>query len=762
NKLEDEISQKGDSILEVLTVDGVGPRDRQSLETERTAAFYEFTKWLKKIAKSEPLVIFLDDLQWADDATLYLLNYVIDDLDNSPVLFIGAFRPEDITKKHLIYEIRNRLTRLGRYHEIKIKPLDRKYTREMLLSMLGSRNVSYDFTNYIHRITEGNPLFVKEFVWLLIDEEKIPPYASDYPFGENEFKIPKVVEEVLNRRVDLHISRRAYDLVQLGSVIGNEVPFDLLMKISKWDEIDTLRIVDELIENKVWEEALDEEKYLFSHKLLRRTIYENMPFMKKRKIHSLVGDEIKDLYKDNLEEYFSDLGQHYEQAGDRENARKYYFKAGEDAEKVYGYENAIKMYERALELSVEGETTEIEKKLGMANKIIGNYEEAIEHYREVIEASEDDDFKQRIYAEIGGILADQGAFGEALDTINKALSLSTDDESTLSSRCELLSVKGLVLLRKGEYDQAGNLFEEEMKIARNEREKGKALHNLGVVEMHRGMYEKAKEHFEKVVRIREKLDEKIGLCNTLNNLGVIYRHQGNFEEAIRHYESSLELRQDIGDKTGISDSLNNLGIIYHIMGEFEKALEFYENGLKVRKKIGEKPGIAISLHNIGTIYLQKGEYEEALKYFKESYQISKEIDIKRLIIHGQCGLAETFLNMDKYDESLGYAERGLDLSVEIGSKRAEGIAHHVLGQIYRDTKEFEKALDEFEAAEKIFDALADLTEFYKTMYEKSLLFRDRGEYGKSIDYLELALKYFDEYGMGWWSEECRKMLEEIE
>ncbi len=789
------------SILEGRSNEKRVTEDENSFDAKRQSVFFEFTNEIRKIVNETPLVIFLDDLQWADSATLHLLNYMIDNLSENPIFFIGAYRSESITDDHPIKDISNRMSRTGKYSEMILKPLDWKYIREIIHSIIGATNSPSDFVNFIYDITEGNPLFAREFLELLMEENKLPSDTSDYPTREEEIDTPNVIEKLLQRRFDIQLSNDAQKIASLGSIIGEKIPFELLERCSEKTELKLLDLIDELITKEIWEERPENESFIFSHKLLRNVIYDNISTMKRKRLHEIIAENMEKLYQEQIKDYHSDIGYHYQNAGNNQKAIEHLLKAGKEAERVYAHENAINLYKTALDLSGGQKRLKILKKIGIVYKFIGEYSEAVDCFNNLIDEAEDVKLQQKTLGELGETYTKQGKYQESLQAIERGLSLRDEEDV---SKCDLLHAKGWVHFRKGDYKKARDIFKEERNVAEslgNEKAIAQALHNLGTVALQEGKYDRAEKLMKEVVEVREDMDDKIGLGKSLNNLGNIHYLKGDFDKAQKNHERSLEIRKEIddqsgiasslnnlalifvaqgkldealqyhkkslhikekvGDKSGIAESLNNLGIIYENKGNLEKALDFFERGMDIEKKIGDKDDIATSLNNIGNIYYKKGEIHDALKKYKESLEINENIGNKLGSIPPKEGIAKANIELGEYDRSVKYGKDALELCEEIGAKSEKGVAHKVLGQVYREFGELEKAEKQFKRCLDVLNNFGNESDYYKALFEYSLFLEEKGAHDDAKEYLNSALSYFQKNGMDFWMKKCENVLKEL-
>lgn len=748
----------------------IGKKDETEIEEKRLfdakkeETFYETTKYVRQLAQETPLVIFLDDLQWVDKATLDILAYMDDKLEEVPVFFIGAYRPEDVDEDHHLVEMMHRLDRKRKYEKIELDPLSISDTRETLIGILGSKEIPEHFVTNIHDKTEGNPLFIKESVRQMLDEGIVDPEDGKFPKKEDDLSISDMVHNVIERRIN-RLDEETIKVIQVGSVIGKVVPFDLLSNTTKMDEIDLLDNIDMLIGNQLWEEKPDEEVFYFSHPLIQETVYGKVKRLKKKLLHKKVAQAIESTYENEIDEWYSDLGRHYEKAGSSSEAVNYYLKAGDKAEEVYANDDAIEMYEKALNLSEEVENEDLDKielfeKLSRAYSFLGVYDQAKDSLNSALEKVRSGKGKQRIYRKLAKIYREEGDFDKSLEQSNKGLDVETEANE---EECKLLHVKGWALMRLGDYDKALEVFEREQNISEKTDQKsarGQALHDLGSVHLLRGDYGEVEGYLEKAIEIREKLDDNMGLSESKNNLAELYRFRGKLDEALEYYEESYELVEEMGNKWSASISASNIGLVYKEKGDLEKALEYYENSLKMSEEIGSKHNVSFILNNIGEVHLEKENYEKALDYYNRNLKITKEIGEEKGRIKGLCGISEVRIKMEDIERAEEFAEKALQLSTDLGGKLEEGLSRRILGEVYKHKREWDKANKQFRKAIDILKERGEKKELSRAQYHFGLMLAEKGEKNTAESHLSDALETFEEFGNELWKDKVEKQLKE--
>ncbi len=688
---------------------GAGPEekieDKKLFDAKKKETFYESTKQVKEIAEKTPLVVFLDDLQWVDKATLDIMSYMDEKLEKSSVLFIGAYRPEDISEDHHLNEIMRRTRRKASLKTIKLDPLTYEDTEETVNSVLGVDETPKSFVDKIHDKTEGNPLFIKESLRQMQDENVIDPDENRYPEESDDISVSEMVYNVIERRVK-RLNDQTIKVIEIGSVIGSSVPFDVLSRTAEIDEIDLLDHIDMLIGNQLWEEDPDGERFYFSHDLIRDAVYDGIKRLKRKLLHKKAAKNIKEVYKNEIENWYSDLAKHYEAAEELNQCLEYYIKAGEKAEEIYASEDAVELYDKALKLSekIDEEVIdrlEIIKNIARALTLLGRFEETVEYLEKGLEIASDEKEKQTIHRRLAKTYYDKGEWDKSLEHINEGLSISDEKNS---EKAELLSLKGSAYMKKGNFDKSEKIFEEEEYVAKSigEKEKiAKAHHDLGTTYQRKGKLEESIDRLKKAIEMREEEGDILELHKSLNNIAIAYKDEGDYDKCREYFEKSYQEADKNNFKNLIPTSLNNTAFIYSEMGELEKAVERYEESIDVSQKIGIKETEALSRGNLANVYIMKGEMEKARDNLERSIETMKDIGYKYGELVGFQYLGSLNKKEGKIEEAERAYEESLDLAREIGSRRRESTLLRLLGDLYRIKGDFEKGKKFYSESEEV-------------------------------------------------------------
>ena len=313
-------------------------------EQARFRLFNSITNFLKNGAQTQPLMLVLDDLHWADRSSLFLLEFLAREIQASPLIVLGTYRDVEVSRRHPLSQTLGSLMREKRFLRVQLTGLAEPEVEE-LIQMAASVSLPPGLSAAIHQRTEGNPLFVTEIIRTLPGEglEEGQDYAASIPEG---------VRDAIGRRLN-QLSEGCIQVLTTASVVGREFDFRLLSELmDDLAEALLLRLVDEALAAHVIEESPSgREHYQFSHALIQETLSEELSTSRKVRLHARIGEALDDLYGAGAEAHVTELAYHFGEAEPILGAKKlvrYSLLAGEQALATYAWEESLAHFERGL------------------------------------------------------------------------------------------------------------------------------------------------------------------------------------------------------------------------------------------------------------------------------------------------------------------------------------------------------------------------------------------------------------------------------
>lgn len=328
----------------IATPSGMDP------ESAQFRLFDAYATLLRAVAERAPLLVVLDDLHWADQPALQLLQHVALETGRSRILIAGNYRDTDITRRSALSETLAALNRAPGFERVVLRGLTREETAEYIRAK-AHVEPRREVLDRIYEETEGNAFFLSEVVNLMDEEGTL---SKD---SVSDIAIPDGVKETLGRRLN-RLSNEANELLHVAAVIGREFTYDTLTLLGDQDDDTLVRLVEEGIEAHVIEEMRQPGRYRFTHALMQETLLDELSTTRRGLLHGQVGDALERRYGARAEQSAARLATHFGEAvtltaSYAAKATHYARIAGDQAEAQFAWVPAARHYETVLHLMDE-------------------------------------------------------------------------------------------------------------------------------------------------------------------------------------------------------------------------------------------------------------------------------------------------------------------------------------------------------------------------------------------------------------------------
>jgi class 3 adenylate cyclase len=329
-------------------------------ETERYRLFDAVAGWLAAVSSDRPLLLVLDDLQWAAKPTLLLLRHVLHTAEPLRLLVVATYRDTDIGRGHPLGELLADLRRDTGVDRIALSGLTVAGVVGYLEAAGGQPLADEDDTALalaIHDETDGNPFFLREVLRHLVETGGIAERDGRWSptVDIDRLGIPDGVRDVVGRRLS-RLSDLANEVLTAASVLGNEFDVALVGPVCRVDDDDLLASLEEAAAARLVAEVPSlAPRYRFAHTLVRDTLYDELSAGRRARLHQRAAETIESLYGDRLAEHLSALAHHYGRAAapageSGVKAVGYAVQAGQRAMAQLAHDEAVAWYQRALDL----------------------------------------------------------------------------------------------------------------------------------------------------------------------------------------------------------------------------------------------------------------------------------------------------------------------------------------------------------------------------------------------------------------------------
>ena len=347
-----DATEIGEVVAEVreLIPDVGTPPTIDDPQAARFRLFDGIAGFLKRASDTQTLVVVLDDLHWADEGSLRLLEFVAREVADARLLLIGTYRDVELSRRHPLSQTLAELTRERLFERIVLRGLNSEDVADFIEATWGAAPPAA-LVSAVHAQTEGNPLFVTEVVRLLAQEGELTPKQLS---GDESWsiRIPKGVREVIGRRLD-RLSDACNEALAVASVIGREFGLDQLQRLLKeYSEDRLVELLDEALAARLIEEATGViDRYQFTHTLIQETLADELSLTRRVRLHARIAEALEALYGEHADQHAAELAHHFGQAQTLLGPDKfvrYSQVAGEAALAASAHEQALAHFDRAL------------------------------------------------------------------------------------------------------------------------------------------------------------------------------------------------------------------------------------------------------------------------------------------------------------------------------------------------------------------------------------------------------------------------------
>jgi serine/threonine protein kinase/tetratricopeptide (TPR) repeat protein len=334
---------------------GVSVPESGDAEGERYALFGAVTDLLMRAANLRPTIVVLDDLHWADKASVQLLRHVIGVVEPMRLLVVGAYRPDDLGIGHALTDAFAPLRRERGVEFVDLRGLDDLELLD-LMTAVAEQTIDDDALSLRDAIaseTDGNPFFATEIVRHLLETGAMGDHDAGAPTAAEIIGsgLPVSVRQVVGERVS-RLGPDAERLLRNAAVIGRDFGLGLLAAVADVDEDTVLDLLDAAV-GAALVRNVGADQYSFAHALVEHTLYQDLTASRRARIHRRVAEEIEARAGANTDARVGELAYHWSSAlvpDDAAKAIDYARRAGDRALEQLAPDEALSWFEKALQL----------------------------------------------------------------------------------------------------------------------------------------------------------------------------------------------------------------------------------------------------------------------------------------------------------------------------------------------------------------------------------------------------------------------------
>lgn len=564
-------------------------------KSAREESFLAWRRFLTARAAAEPVLLVVEDVHWADEALLDLLDYTVSRLHDVAVLLLCLTRPELLERRpQWGGGRRNAVT-------INLEPLTDAESRTLIAALLDVDDLPESVRTDIIRKAEGNPFFVEEIVRMLMEQEAIVDDGGRWRAARHiaAVPLPDTVQGVIAARLDrlpedekrvlqqAAVIGRIFWAGTLTALMGNGT--DLRARLDQLEDRD-------LIRERPLSSLAGDREFIFKHALTREVSYASVPRAVRAPAHARVAEWIETMSAERLDEVVDLLAYHWSAAGDAAKAVEYHVRAGDRARALFSNARAVDAYRAALDVAGGGLTEEqiagIRLKRGEALERLGRYDDA-----EV-------DF--------------QAALDDAVARGDRAT------EARLRFEITRLDHRR----RRRPFEDIIRSYEEARKLAvdvGDARTEGRALTEIASASWDLNDLAEANRLGDQALEIFRNLDDHAGMAGVMNLLSMAGWMNFDFQAALARAEQGAAEARAAGDRSREATALSYQGMYTLYTDRLDEGMRLLDEAERVAVDIGDRRRLMWIQSFRGFYYLMVGRVESFLNAFEATARLSAEI-----------------------------------------------------------------------------------------------------------------------------------------
>ena len=631
-------------------------------ENEKYRFFEKLATELVKISQDKIHIFLLDDADFSDKIMVDFILYFSTFLEKCPLLFIIATEsiPDSLNSI-----IEDRIYK--NVSSCKLSGLDKDETLLFVKNMLGITGNVEKISEYLYEKTDGNPYFIEELIREVVEKRLLKKVGNDLVYNLLDVKkipIPESVGLFVTTRIK-NISAEEKEILKLVSVFGDAMPLSWLINLSPYNESETIRIFEGSSLKQFFSIA-EEDRFDFSHKLVRNIIYKSLNKKERTDTHKKV---LRFLEKQKETPFTLQLKAHHSFISKDPKAEAYLQKLLKRSIKYVDIGTAIDTFEKLKELNKVDVLLKTDKdillKIGALYLDAGKLDKATSLYNELLQNIREKSEKVKILH----YLAEAKIISAQYDEVENIYKKLLKEKLSLDQRFEIQTDLGWLYYCMKEYRRAEKMYKKALALSKKGLKKkvliGKLYYNLSVLKRQMRELKEAEFYGNKVCEVGEKYKNRFYITVGLNILGILEQTKRRYDKAITYYKKALKFLEKTEDPIRRLHLLTNLARLLFSAGNIEESKRNYFNAISEAKKFGNLHYIS-SLYNIyGRIISRNGEWQSALDFLEKSNKIAESINETTIQFSNIAEISFIYAFQGKIDEFEALMNKDLSLKKQI-------------------------------------------------------------------------------------------------
>jgi DNA-binding SARP family transcriptional activator len=585
-------------------------------------------------AGSQPVLLCLEDLHWADSATLDWLVDLGRRLGGQRLLVLGTYRSEEGAA---LSELRRSLTRLAVLSELKLEGLDEAAVLELVRHVAGHLAGDELLAVRLHRVSGGNPFFIVETLRTLIESGTLRGDVSHL----HDLPLPDTVREAVAARVQ-RLDPKARQVIEAGAILGLTFDFESVRLTAGRREMEAIDGLDELVARQLLSEL--PAGYCFQHEITQRAVALGLSPTRRRLLHRRAGQALEQLEPDSA----ARLATHFDAGGEVEKALHYHGLAARQAEALAAWREAEAHQSRILEIldqvdprhawadyrAHRGQALALRADLRYHQGQMAERDTDLAALSALAQASGDAGLRLLDVVHHADSLVYSGHYIEAIATAEAGLLLAAQLNNEVA-RCHLLAHVGLAHYSLGQPRLALAALDTALAISNPQTAPETWAHIsqiLGYVHFHLGHFAPALACHQEACECNRRIGAHRATAWNLIDVGLLLLKLGRWAESRQHLHDSLALAREIGLSPAEAYALTVLAQWNLYRGDYCLAVEHLHQALPMHEAARAQHSVLSTQEMTGMAYYHLGQLGRARRWLQRAVATARRIGHRRLLV----------------------------------------------------------------------------------------------------------------------------------
>jgi tetratricopeptide (TPR) repeat protein len=690
----------------------------------------ELVTFLDELARRHPVVLFLDDLHWADASTVDVLAYAAARCGTRRILIVGAYRPADLlATDHAFQRVKLELQGRRLCHEIAIPFLTRADVDRYLTLQFPAHEFPPELSDRIHDRTEGNPLFMADLVRFLRDRgvfaQREERWVMVGRLAAIEQELPESIRSMVQKKIG-ELSDLDRRLMSTAAVQGQEFDSAVVARALEMDQTaaeDRLEALDcaqgfvRLIGDRELPDTTFTLRYTFVHVLYQNALHDALTATRRASLSAAVAQALMQCYQDRTGEVASQLALLFEAGRDFTRASDFFLAAAGNAARVYAAQEAVALARRAIASAEHLKGRERSSRVMAAAMLSAAQHECL---TQLGEALADYEAAERATEELGDREAQVHVIyrrsltlmlakrlPEVRDEGTRAMRLAEAAESpaAVASSNAILAGERWAM---GDIAAARELLDRAIPVL---RKRDPFNHAHTAVLIRGSIHTFGLEHDEADLALMWGYERAGALRLGFESLFALFFHgrtrgnQGRLSDAIERLEEALRLAELLGDRFMLPRVANTRGWVLSELFDTEAALRVNTEAVGLALEIGDVEAECMGRINAARDCLTLGEPEQAREHLQQAATRCEQDVWFRWVYYPrlQAEMAAYWITRGDLPQAISCARVSLEDAERTSTRKRMAWAHKLLGEIAALEDRPEDAGREFGAALRILE-----------------------------------------------------------